>query len=339
MHSDEKINDVSKAIASATKYTYVIRTCDAQMNSHNGHRLLLDFEDDTTEAPVAKSIQWPTRGVIECDDWDPNPKNGHGLHGFLLGVGNSAFADWTIGIDFSQYRIGDDNEPQTKCENLISGKPYWLLVKVAIDDLVVFDGGGVKFPRGEVILTSQDRFEVLSKLEELAPEARYMPVMGCVRRSADNSMIVGGDRCELQAGNNSVLKGGDRCRLHGGDFCVLMGGHCSVFSAGNDSNVTGGNDSNITGGFRCVLIGGNHSHVRAYRNSTLVGGTDSTLTGDETCSMSGGVGTEFNFSINKKNVKKLVPKKFRVDGEKIKANVAYSLRNGKLIETSTLTET
>jgi len=37
---------------------------------------------------------WPRSGPVECPDWDPTPKCGHGLHGVLWGEGAGNLLSW-----------------------------------------------------------------------------------------------------------------------------------------------------------------------------------------------------------------------------------------------------
>jgi len=53
--------------------TLVLRTCAANMTSHNG------------------TFTWPRQGPVECKDWDPKPVCGQGLHGLPWGNG-----DWSL---------------------------------------------------------------------------------------------------------------------------------------------------------------------------------------------------------------------------------------------------
>ena len=70
-------------------------------------------------------FQWPEAGPVECEDWDPTPRCGGGLHGWANGEG--------------AYRH-DFNDGQ------------WLVVNVADALVVSVDGGEkVKFPKGEVV--------------------------------------------------------------------------------------------------------------------------------------------------------------------------------------------
>jgi hypothetical protein len=54
----------------------ILRTCKPDMTSYKGFR-------------------WPESGPVDCPDWDPKPKCGNGLHGFLWGEGNYHYANWS----------------------------------------------------------------------------------------------------------------------------------------------------------------------------------------------------------------------------------------------------
>ena len=51
----------------------VLRTCAADMTSHNG-------------------FKWPRKGTVEAPDWKPTKDCGNGLHGFLWGEGDASLA-------------------------------------------------------------------------------------------------------------------------------------------------------------------------------------------------------------------------------------------------------
>lgn len=87
-------------------YVLALRTCKADGTSQRG-------------------FIWPDAGPVEAADWADDGECGRGLHGWLWGEGNGAFADW-------------------------SGDARWLVVRVPAGgyrDL----GGQIKFPRGEVV--------------------------------------------------------------------------------------------------------------------------------------------------------------------------------------------
>jgi hypothetical protein len=61
-----------KAVSVTPKTVLVLRTCSAEMKSHEG-------------------FTWPESGPVEAKDWSPKPVCGQGLHGWLWGSG-----DWSL---------------------------------------------------------------------------------------------------------------------------------------------------------------------------------------------------------------------------------------------------
>ncbi len=103
----------------SSDHTLMLRTCtrqsDGRLTSYDG-------------------FEWPALGPVECPDadplyplrhWDPTPKCGNGLHGFLRGCGDGGLASW-----------GED--------------AVWMVVEVLASDVVCLDGK-VKVPRGRVL--------------------------------------------------------------------------------------------------------------------------------------------------------------------------------------------
>src|ERR1700685_2894211 len=76
-------------------------------------------------------FKWPKKGLVAATDWDPAPACGGGLHGLLWGIGDGSLLNWDEGV-------------------------YWLLVGVQEKSLVKIDDAKVKFPKGRVLLASQD---------------------------------------------------------------------------------------------------------------------------------------------------------------------------------------
>ncbi len=62
----------------ARKYTYVMRTCNADMVSYGG-------------------FIWPKKGKVACKDWNKSAQCGNGLHGLLEGRGDGDLLSWDEG--------------------------------------------------------------------------------------------------------------------------------------------------------------------------------------------------------------------------------------------------
>ena len=107
------------------EYVYVLRTCTDEMLAHNG-------------------FKWPESGPVECKDWDPKPKCGHGLHGLLWAEGDGTLLNW-------------------------SDTAKWLVAKVLKSEVVVIDAGKVKFPRGTVVFCGKCD-DAIAHIKSLMPD-------------------------------------------------------------------------------------------------------------------------------------------------------------------------
>ena len=141
------------------------------------------------------------------------------------------------------------------------------------------------------------------------------------------SNLAGGDGSNLAGGAYSNLAGGVRSNLAGGDDSNLAGGDGSNLAGGAYSNLAGGAYSNLAGGVRSNLAGG------AYSN--LAGGASSIMVGRNGCKAKGGknsviVLTEWDYR-NGEWVPICVKAEV-VDGERIKADTWYTVKNGELEE-------
>jgi hypothetical protein len=70
-----KVKAKPKAAVAKPETVLVLRTCAADMTSHNGFR-------------------WPESGPVEALDWKPIAECGNGLHGLLRGEGNGELLNW-----------------------------------------------------------------------------------------------------------------------------------------------------------------------------------------------------------------------------------------------------
>ena len=142
-------------------------------------------------------------GVVVAPDWDPEPKCGHGLHGWLGGAGDPSIAS-CVGVD----------DPEA----------VWLIL--GIDDHVELDRK-VKFERG-VVLHAGKRDEIHTILVQ---EGRNAP-------GANFVQLTGGDYATLTGGDYATLTGGDYATLTGGDHATLTGGNHATLTGGDHATLT-----------------------------------------------------------------------------------------------------
>ncbi len=129
--------------------TYMLRTCDSKMRAYGG-------------------FLWPKSGPVSAPDWKPTEECGQGLHGLLMGVG-----------DTSHLNFGADAK--------------WLVVE--IDPSTVIDlRGKVKVPSGIVVYCG-DRNGAITFLVANGGDASKVPFH---RQDGDNG-------CTLTGGYGSTL--------------------------------------------------------------------------------------------------------------------------------------
>ena len=114
------------------------------------------------------------------------------------------------------------------------------------------------------------------------------------------------------------------------------GGDRSNLAGGGGSNLAGGNWSNLAGGYRSNLAGGNWSNLAGGGGSNLAGGKSSIMVGRNGCKAKGGLHSVIVLTEWELIGEEYVPvcvKAEVVDGERIKANTYYHLKEGEFEET------
>ena len=140
----------------------------------------------------------------------------------------------------------------------------------------------------------------------------------------DSANLAGGDRANLAGGNRANLAGGDSANLAGGDRANLAGG--------NSANLAGGDIANLAGGDSANLAGGNRANAIS-RGMSSVGENGVACARGNGCKVKGGKGSvlilieENGGDYDIKGWKAAV-----VDGQTIKADTWYTLKNGEFVE-------
>ena len=172
-------------------------------------------------------------------------------------------------------------------------------------------------------------------------------------RAGDYSALRGGNYSALQGGDGSALQGGYYSALQGGNYSALQGGNGSALQGGNGSALQGGNYSALQGGNGSALQGGNYSALQGGYYSALRAGDGSALQGGDGSSAEVGrfgvavtgnsgrvkgkkgsvlVARQIEYN-NRTNEYKVVDWACAlVDGETIKEDTWYVLKDGKLVE-------
>ena len=156
----------------------------------------------------------------------------------------------------------------------------------------------------------------------------------------DNATLAGGDNAKLAGGNYATLAGGYNAKLAGGNYAKLAGGNYAKLAGGNYAKLAGGNYAKLAGGDYATLAGGNYAKLAGGDNATLAGGDNATLAGGEYSII---VGDNHSTAKGKKgavivlierdnNCNIIDFKAVQVDGEKIKEDVLYKLKNGEFVK-------
>ena len=126
----------------------------------------------------------------------------------------------------------------------------------------------------------------------------------------------GGNYATLAGGNYATLAGGDNATLAGGNYATLAGGYNAKLAGGDNAKLAGGNNATLAGGY----------------NATLAGGENSIIVGDNHSIAKGKKGAVIILIERDNNCNIIDFKAIQVDGEKIKEDVLYKLKNGEFVE-------
>ena len=132
----------------------------------------------------------------------------------------------------------------------------------------------------------------------------------------DRAALTGGDRAALTGGNMAALTGGYRAALTGGDRAALTGGYMAALTGGNMAALTGGDMSALTGGYMAALTGGYRAVMRGGQKSKF----------------RGGMWSVFAVEIRDDDYNLIGMKTGVVDGETLKPDVWYTLKDGEFVE-------
>ena len=163
-----------------------------------------------------------------------------------------------------------------------------------------------------------------------------------------SAKLAGGDYAKLAGGDYATLAGGYSAKLAGGDYATLAGGDYATLAGGNYATLAGGNGATLAGGNGATLAGGDYATLAGGNGATLAGGNGTTLAGGYSAKLAGGensiiVGDNHSIAKGKKgavivlierdnNCNIIDFKAVQVDGEIIKEDTLYELKNGEFVE-------
>ena len=142
----------------------------------------------------------------------------------------------------------------------------------------------------------------------------------------------GGYNAKLAGGDNATLAGGNNAKLAGGYNATLAGGDNATLAGGNYATLAGGYNATLAGGYYAKLAGGNYATLAGGYNATLAGGENSIIVGDNHSIAKGKKGAVIILIERDNNCNIIDFKAIQVDGEKIKEDVLYKLKNGEFVE-------
>ena len=186
------------------------------------------------------NFQWKESGIVTCEDWNPEPECGNGLHGFLWGEGNGYLANW-------------DKDAK------------WLVLEVEKDSIVKLDGK-VKFPSCEVIFcgTRKDATDfIISK-------GAKGNVIGAYVISGDNGTSTSGYKGTSTSGFNGTSTCGDRGTSTSGDFGTSTSGFKGTSTSGHYGTSTSGDVGTSTSGDKGTSTSGHYGTSTSGDKGTLI---------------------------------------------------------------------
>ena len=149
------------------------------------------------------NFQWKESGIVTCEDWNPEPKCGNGLHGFLWGEGDGNLANW-------------------------NKDAKWLVLEVENDSIVELVGK-VKFPSCNVVFcgTRKDATDFIIQ------NGAKGSVIGSYVTSGDFGTSTSGDNGTSTSGNWGTSTSGDVGTSTSGDKGTSTSGHYGTSTSGD----------------------------------------------------------------------------------------------------------
>ena len=148
----------------------------------------------------------------------------------------------------------------------------------------------------------------------------------------DYAKLAGGYNAKLAGGYNAKLAGGYNAKLAGGNYATLAGGNYAKLAGGDYATLAGGDYAKLAGGDYAKLAGGNYAKLAGGYNAKLAGGENSIIVGDNHSIAKGKKGAVIVLIERDNNCNIIDFKAVQVDGEKIKEDVLYKLKNGEFVE-------
>ena len=206
----------------------MLRTCNADMTAYGG-------------------FQWPSKGWVKPQKWNPDPVCGDGLHGALWGEGDGPLFKWDADAKW-----------------MVCGINTWV-------DL----GGKVKTPEAYVLFagTRKDATDYLA----LHGGAGRV-IIGGTATAGYGGTATAGHRGTATAGHRGTATAGDGGTATAGDDGTATAGHRGTATAGHRGTATAGHRGTATAGDDGTATAGDGGTATAGHRGTATAGDDGTAT-------------------------------------------------------------
>ena len=141
--------------------------------------------------------------------------------------------------------------------------------------------------------------------------------------------LAGFIKASLNVTRKSIIK---EAKEKGGNWAKLAGGNCAKLAGGDGATLAGGDGATLAGGNWAKLAGGYNAKLAGGYNATLAGGYNAIIAGDHGSIARGKKGAVI--LLVERNQKGEISNfnAVQVDGEIIKEDTFYKLKNGEFVE-------
>ena len=156
---------------------------------------------------LARHFVWPASGPVECNDWNPSPTCGGGLHGLPWGAGDASLLS---------------SEPDAR----------WIVWEADEVEVVAITEGGAgksKAPRGVVVYCG-GKADAIALVSRCAPAGT--PVVYGVATAGDRGTATAGDYGTATAGDGGTATAGYGGTATAGDYGTATAGYGGTATAG-----------------------------------------------------------------------------------------------------------
>ena len=150
--------------------------------------------------------------------------------------------------------------------------------------------------------------------------------------AGDSGAATAGDRGAATAGNRGAATAGDRGAATAGNYGAATAGYRGAATAGNSGAATAGNYGAATAGYSGAATAGNYGAATA-RGKASTGSNGLSVARGKNVQVKGGIGAILVIAEERDDTYDIVDwKAVVVDGEVVKADTWYRLKNGELVE-------